>query len=148
MFVMILTCTCTMYMHVHLQYIHGCIFVGLESRLREASRQLSLSELSREQLNSELEALRLKVQDGHQWETEKQVTFVCSLSLSEFHLGGQGALPPWILSAPLGITLLHAHTSLPLTFPKFYPPPPPTIYTISVLSRLLTGVYVDKGLNE
>ena len=92
-----------MYMHVHLQYIHGCIFVGLESRLREASRQLSLSELSREQLNSELEALRLQVQDGHHWETEKQVTFVCPLSLSGFHLRGQGHSPPWILSAPLGI---------------------------------------------
>ena len=50
------------------------IFVGLESRLRETSRQLSLSELSREQLNSELEALRLQVQNGHHWETEKQVT--------------------------------------------------------------------------
>ena len=54
--------------------VYTCIFVGLESRLRETSRQLSLSELSREQLNSELESLKLQVQNGHHWETEKQVT--------------------------------------------------------------------------
>lgn len=45
---------------------------AMETRVREMSRQLSLSELSREQLSCDLEALRLQVQDGQHWETEKQ----------------------------------------------------------------------------
>ena len=52
-------------------YVHVCI--GVEARLREVSRQLSLSELAREKVSSELEVLKLQAQDGQQWETEKQV---------------------------------------------------------------------------
>ena len=91
-------CTCTMYrcavhdvflktLYTHMYmctHSHPCIciaentemvsFAGMEARVREMSRQLSLSELGREQLSSDLEALRLQVQDGQHWETEKQVT--------------------------------------------------------------------------
>ena len=61
-------------MHVH-EYMNG-FSIGMESRLREMSRQLSLSELSREQLSSDLEALRLQVRDIQRWESEKQVSCI------------------------------------------------------------------------
>ena len=41
--------------------------------MKESSRQLVASEVARDQLNSELEYLRLQLQDGHQWQAEKQV---------------------------------------------------------------------------
>ena len=49
------------------------IIVGVESRLREMSRHLSVSELNREQLSSELETLKLQLEDGQHWQTEKKV---------------------------------------------------------------------------
>ena len=37
------------------------------------SRHLSVSELNREQLSSELETLKLQLEDGQHWQTEKKV---------------------------------------------------------------------------
>ena len=58
--------------------VYVCTCIGVEARLREVSRQLSLSELAREKLSSELEVLKLQAQDGQQWETEKQVNIYFS----------------------------------------------------------------------
>ena len=58
--------------------VYVCTCIGVEARLREVSRQLSLSELAREKVSSELEVLKLQAQDGQQWETEKQVNIYFS----------------------------------------------------------------------
>ena len=41
--------------------------------MKESSRELVASEVAREQLSSELESLRLQLQEGEQWQTDKQV---------------------------------------------------------------------------
>ena len=44
--------------------------------MKESVRQLSVSELGRDQLSSELETLRLQLRDGQHWQAEKQVHHV------------------------------------------------------------------------
>ena len=46
--------------------------------MKESVRQLSVSELGRDQLSSELEALRLQLRDGQHWQAEKQVYTSCT----------------------------------------------------------------------
>lgn len=59
-----------MYMLVH---VFACSLTGVETRLREVSRQLTSSEHAREQLSSEQAGLRQQAREGQNWEREKQV---------------------------------------------------------------------------
>ena len=56
-----------------------CGSLGLEGRVKESVRQLSVSELGRDQLSSELETLRLQLRDGQHWQAEKQVHISCTV---------------------------------------------------------------------
>ena len=49
---------------------------GLEMRVKESNRQLTASELGRDQLNSDLESLRLQLMESQQWQAEKKVNFL------------------------------------------------------------------------
>ena len=59
--------------------------------MKESSRELVASEVAREQMNSELESLRLQLREGGQWQTDRQVL---SLSLPPFLSQFLISLPP------------------------------------------------------
>ena len=87
---------------------------GVELRLRELSRQFSVSELSRGQLSSDLEALRLQLQDGQKWETEKQVCINGHVQYTNVHVH----VPAWCTS--LVPRHVHVHCTLYIQYMYIY----------------------------